>query len=189
MRTILQWPAWLVLLFILATLVHELGHGLTALALGGEFNHLYIFPGVELWPELGKAYSGFWPGNVALTFFRGGTHWQEWQVGLTLFMGSGSTLLLSFVAVFLLWWLEPRRILEKFLVTLSFGFLDMLLYIFLPMIGLRHIVFIGGDKPEPLLGAMRMGFPPGFSLAVVLLASLLIFGVLVFYLFSRSERF
>jgi len=50
-----------------------------------------------------------------------------------------------------------------------YGLLDLPLYVVLPQLGLRHWIVIGGDQPEPLIGARLMGIPdPIFYLSVIL---------------------
>ena len=106
-------PAWLVFsmiflpLAVVGLIVHELGHGLTAQALGGRFLGLWVFPGIELWPEFGDYYTGPFT-YFGLTLFAGGPDWSDWQWGLAGLMGTGSTFIISVVALGLLLLLRPK---------------------------------------------------------------------------------
>jgi hypothetical protein len=54
----------------------------------------------------------------------------------------------------------------------SLMFLDLLFYVILPRwFGLRHLFFIGGDSPEPLNGAIKMGINESIFIAGVLVYS------------------
>ncbi|GAB4520673.1 MAG: hypothetical protein Fur0018_00400 [Anaerolineales bacterium] len=46
-------------------------------------------------------------------------------------------------------------------------FLDLVFYTFLPLIGLRHLFFLGGTTPEPLEGALQFSLSAGFFLPAV----------------------
>jgi hypothetical protein len=61
-------------------------------------------------------------------------------------------------------------------------FIDMPLYTFLPLIGLRHFIVVGGATPEPLIGATQMGIPEWTFLVFVAAASICLVWGLVVYL-------
>ncbi len=148
-------------------LVHEMGHGLTALALGGRFTALYVWPGRELWPHPGQPYRGAWQGQAGAALYIPGADWQPggWRFGVTALMGSGANVLLAALAQILLGCLHPRRgWARRLLLGASWLFLDLTLYTFLPLLGLRHFLFLGGAAPEPLEGAAQAGVPAGIFL-------------------------
>jgi hypothetical protein len=178
-----KWPAiagflaCLGLLALAAFFVHELGHAFTAVALGGQFYRLYVWPGIELWPELGQPYPQEWAGNIGLTSMEFADHWGEWQRGLVYLMGSGSNMLLAAAALAALWIFKPAGLLRSVLFAETIMFIDLPMYTFLPLVGLRHYIFAGGETPEPLDGAVRMGIPGwAFVLAVGLVTLLMLWG-------------
>ena len=157
--TLFAFALILVLVFVLATLIHEIGHGLTAEILGGKFLNFYIYPGIQVWPDFGHPYTGNWDNSLAYMYYDYGPGWQPdgWQNGFVLLMGSGTNLLLATIAIVLLWLFRPTGLLRLFLIAESIMFLDIVFYTFLPLLGLRHFFFIGGKIPEPLDGAMLIG--------------------------------
>lgn len=164
------WFFILLLVVALAGLfVHELGHGLTAMALGGKFTALYTFPGIQVWPDFGQKYPGDWAGYIGMARYSYGSNWEPdgWQTGLVTLMGSGSNLLLAALALGFLWGFRPRGKLRFLLVAEAIMFVDLPLYTFLPLVGLRHFFIIGGSSPEPLEGALQLGFPPGLFVGLV----------------------
>jgi len=154
--------------------VHELGHGITTQVLGGQFKGLYVFPGVQVWPSPGRPYDGEWGLDVGQVDAEPGEGWGEWQRGLVLLMGSGSTMMLAALAFVTLWLLRPKGWLSYVLIAEALLYLDILFYTIMPeWFGLRHWVFIGGRYPEPLEGAEMMGCPRMLFLMFILLTSAL----------------
>jgi hypothetical protein len=159
----------LALVMVLSTLIHELGHGLTAEALGGEFISIDVYPGFQIWPDFGKPFEGGWDHQIALMYYRYGPSWQDgnWRDGLVQLMGSGINLLLATFALVLLRVFRPKGLFKLLLAAEALMVFDIVFYTFLPLIGLRHLFFIGGANPEPLGGALKMGIPqPVFLLFV-----------------------
>jgi hypothetical protein len=157
--------------------VHELGHGLTTLALGGEFHALYAWPGVQVWPHPGRRLTQLQMSNIGLVHLDFPTEWEDdgWQEGLIGLMGSGSNLIAAALALATLWAFRPRGGLFYLLAAESLMFLDILLYTFLPLVGLRHFFIVGGAYPEPLVSARMLGIPgwafmPGILTISALLA-------------------
>lgn len=58
-----------------------------------------------------------------------------------------------------------------------FGLLDLPFYVVFPQIGLRHWVFLGGDRPEPLLGARKIGVPDPLFYVVTFLITFACMGM------------
>ena len=178
---------WFIIIFLLMGLlglfVHEVGHGITANILGGEFTALYTLPGIQVWPHFGQPYPGVWHNYFGMAYYSSGPGWAPngWQSGLVALMGSGSNLLIAALALAFLWIFRPSRGLAYFLVAESLMFLDLPLYTFLPLLGLRHFVIYGGASPEPLEGALQIGIPQWLFLVVVGAVSVLMLWGLIQY--------
>lgn len=159
----------LILVSILALFMHEFGHGWTATLLGGEFLSVYVYPGIQVWPEFGVPFSGEWEGYAGLMYYNYGPHWESggWQTGLVSLMGSGTNLMFSFIALLALWAFQPRGLMKWILAAEGLMYMDIFLYTFATLAGGRHLIFVGGEQPEPLLGAMEMGIPRDAFLAAV----------------------
>ena len=163
----------LLLFAVLNTLVHELGHCFTIDALGGECEGIYFMPGIRVWPLTTFGQSSPYAGELspAFTVFSKSAPTDQAN-GLALLMGSGSTAILSLLALVGLYDLRPRGWLRFPLLAQSFMFLDLLFYTILPRwFGLRHLFFIGGDTPEPLNGAIAMGVSESAFITGVLVYS------------------
>lgn len=161
---------------VLSFFVHELGHGLTTLALGGEFHALYVWPGIEIWPDPGQRLTARRMSNIGLVHLDFPSEWVEdgWQEGLIGLMGSGSNLAAAALALLALRALRPTGWRFLLLTAESLMFLDILLYTFLPLIGLRHFFLIGGSHPEPLESALMLGIPAwAFMLGVLFISAIL----------------
>lgn len=126
--------------------IHESGHALTALNLGGRVTSIE-FLGLQVYPKV--FYGGFhgYLGQVAYNVGRFGTY------GWITLMGSGSTWLVSIFFLFLIYALYFLKIRNFVLETVAFFgslmFLDMLTYI----LGIR---FTG--LQEPLAAAKYLGW-------------------------------
>jgi len=169
---------------IVGLVVHELGHGSTAQFLGGTFRGLYVWPGIQIWPSFGEQFQGEWQGFVGVVSYSYGEDWLQdgWQVGLVQLMGSGANLILAILSLSALWAIRPRKWIRLFLLAEAFVFTDMLFYTFLPLIGLRHWFFFGGDSAEPLLGATKLGIQTWlFLLLVVIVSGLMIKSIFIFH--------
>lgn len=174
----------------LALFVHESGHGITVEILGGKFRAFYIFPGFEIWPEFGQSFPGNWNGLVAKVDYAFLESWgtNSWQIGLVLLMGSGLNLFASILALTTLWIIRPNGWLMYFLIAESLMFLDILLYTFLPQLHLKHFVFIGGNFPEPLLGALMLGFSETGFMIFITTISICISFILVVFVNQNSRK-
>lgn len=167
-------PMWLAFSFVfwplafVGLVVHELAHGLTAHALGGEFLALWVFPGIELWPDFGAPYDGTFT-YFGLVRYLSGPGWADTERGWATLMGSGSTFVVGVVALIALLSIRPRnRWLRYLLISLALWYLDMLTYTVFPQLGLPHWIIVGGRTPEPVIGAERLGVDRTlFTVAVV----------------------
>lgn len=154
--------------------MHELGHGLTALMLGGKIHALYLWPGAQIWPGWDWPTHPHYTGFVAAISFSDASDWQAalWKPGLVVLMGSGANLMLAFLAVSMLEYRRSAGLLKYFLVALSLLFLDIFCYTFLPLVGLRHFIMLGGAYPEPLIGARLLGVSDVISIGSITVISL-----------------
>lgn len=66
-----------------------------------------------------------------------------------------------------------------------FGLFDLSFYVLFPQIGLRHWIFLGGDTPEPLLGARNIGIP---DLVFYIMSVLTTLGLAFLYFKTIRER-
>jgi hypothetical protein len=105
-------------------------------------------------------------------------------------MGSGSTAIISMLALVGLYDLHPRGWVRFPLLAQSFMFLDLPFYTLLPhWFGLPHLFFIGGNTPEPLDGALAMGIPePAFIAGVLIYSAAMLAGCLGYVWNSMKGR-
>jgi hypothetical protein len=162
-------------------LVHEFGHCITLNAMTGGCEGVYVAPGIKVWPlaGFGARYEGDWGVNVGLTqFYPDKLAPTQWHDGLVSLVGSGSTAVLSLLALVSLWIFQPRGWAEHLLMIQSLAFGDLLTYTILPgLFGLPHFFFFGGKYAEPLEGAVEMGFQRGvFINGVLIFSGLMLIG-------------
>lgn len=158
-------------------LIHEAGHALCGITLGGTLSHMQI-AWFTLYPNPGIA-SQFKLGEVIVT-------------GLSTPTQEGSFLLAGSVATNIVAWLIAILINAGNLGTRTgfalrtlgvIGLLDLPLYTFLPLIGLRHWILLGNNQPEPLIGARELGIPDllFFPLVIALTVALV-------FVYSETTR-
>jgi hypothetical protein len=80
-----------------------------------------------------------------------------------------------------LWIFRLGGWLRFLLVAEALMFVDLPLYTFLPLLGLRHFFFVGGASPEPLEGAIQLGLPAWLFMVLVGVVSALMGWGLVRY--------
>jgi len=168
-----------VVLFTLSMLIHEAGHAITTLVLGGTVSAVYVYPGIEILPDLGRRYEGGWPGGGAVIFGEGAPDWEEWEWGLVRLMGSGLNLLLAIAALVVFLALRPSGIWKVIVAVESLMLLDILVYSALP--------WLGGHVSEPVRGAEMLGISPGLFTACVLLVSVVMTSTLITVALRRSR--
>lgn len=155
--------------------VHEFGHALWGIALGGRFAYMKIAY-FEIYPRLAIT-SQFCLGQVVVRGL------AEFEYGLFLLGGSLTTNIVSWLLALVL---LKTKLGHKTQVALRilglFGLLDLPFYVLFPQTGLRHWIFLGGNKPEPLLGARNMGIPDPVFYIIIVLSTL----GLVFLYFKTS---
>jgi hypothetical protein len=156
--------------------VHEFGHALWGVVVGGRFTYMQV-AFFEIYPRLAIT-SQFILGCVRVEGLTGFDH------GLFLLGGSMTTNLVAWLLGLVLLKTELRYKTQVTLRILGlFGILDLPFYVIFPQIGLRHWIFLGGHAAEPLVGARIMGMPdPAFYVITVLSTIGLVF------LYSRSLR-
>lgn len=66
-----------------------------------------------------------------------------------------------------------------------FGLLDLPFYVLFPQVGLRHWILVGGESPEPLIGAREMGIADPVFYIMVTLTTV---GLLYIYLKSLGGK-
>ena len=151
---------------------HEFGHALWGTAVGGTLNYmqityLVVYPRLAVTPL-------FRLGYVEVTGLS-----TTFRHGLFLLGGSLTTNIVSWLLALIL---LKRHFGHKTQVSLKilgfFGLLDLPFYVVFPQISLRHWIFLGGNWPEPLIGAREMGIPDPLFYTVVTLSTL---GLILLY--------
>ena len=174
-KAVSQWLLLSLLVAVGGLFIHELGHGLMAVLLGGRITYFEVMPGLELFPTLARhPWDGFvaWIGYdlPQATSFEG---------GVIALMGSGTTACLAALTLLGLVIIRPQGVLRSvWLATTLLLPLDIASYSTFPALGWRHWIIFGGTISEPLEGARAMGIPVGafyFGLGLYLLA---LYGVL-----------
>ena len=150
--------------------VHESGHALWGVAVGGRLTYMQIGY-FEIYPNLAVA-EQFSLGRTQVTGLP-----SEFAYGLFLLGGSMTTNIIAWLLGLIL---VRTRLGDRTRLALKvlglFGLLDLPFYVVFPQIGLLHWVFLGGDRPEPLLGARNIGVPDSaFYAATFLLTAGLTF--------------
>ncbi len=150
--------------FVMA-LVHEVGHALWGTLAGGRITFIQVFF-LELYPRLAFTRE-FTLGLVRVEGLTG-TSFGTFLVG-----GSITSNIVSWLLGVMLSRYRHRGSWSVVLQVLGvYGLLDLPLYVVLPQLGLRHWIVIGGDQPEPLIGARMMGIPDPIFYVLVILTSL-----------------
>jgi len=169
-KTILTPLVLFIPLGLVMDFAHEMGHAIWGTAVGGSLTYMQIAY-LEIYPRLAIT-SQFQLGltrvdglttNFAYGFMLLGgsmtTHIVAWLIGLILLktsLGNNTKVAMKLLGLF--------------------GILDLPFYVFFPQIGLHHWIILGGCRPEPLLGARKMGIPDlAFYLIVILLTLGLVF--------------
>ncbi len=138
---------------VAGTAWHEIvGHGLVGIACGGRLNQIIVV-GVQLWPRLA------WTGT------RGAFGWCDVEgvsggicTHLWLLTGSLSTLLVSILAIALLYARKWNRAFQLILLGCAFWWIDLFTYT-LPSFGLRRYIIFGRRISEPYDAAIALGIP------------------------------
>jgi hypothetical protein len=159
-------------------LLHEGGHAGTARLLAGIECEIYVWPGVEIYPDFGKEQLAPWNSkSLALTKVVPPANAAVLQQvmdynNVILFMGSGFTQLLSLLALVVITLVRPKGILLWLLAPCALLHLDMLSYTVFPLLHLRHLLLWGGSHSETLIALGAAGIPQYVSVPVIVLLSL-----------------
>ena len=152
--------------FVMAC-IHEFGHAVWGILVGGtatsiQVAYLKLYQVIQLTPH-------FAVGSVSIEGISG------FEYDLSLVGGSITTNIVAWLLPLTLHRVPLSINTQHLLQILGlFGLLDLPFYVFFPKIGLRHWIVIGGNQPEPLLGARLMGIPdPVFYIAVGFITSVL----------------
>jgi hypothetical protein len=164
-RSVIILPVFVVFGGLVMALIHELGHVVWGMLLGGDITFMQV-AFFELFPRLAVT------GDFVVGMVRVRGLVNE-AYGLFLLGGSVTT---NVVAWMLPWILQQRQC-EKYVrwmlqICSIYGFLDLPFYVIWPQLGLQHWVILGGDSPEPLIGARLVGIPDGVVYLLVLITSL-----------------
>jgi len=159
----------------IALIIHEFGHVLTALIMGGKVTALRLW-GFSVYPEF--SYIGFRGG------FIGYTHWvlpmfTSVENAIILMAGSGITLLVSVVSIASLYFFRPVSFFMKTaLFFFSLLYLDIVTYTF----GLRF-----SGKSEPLDAAQTLGINEFLWKLCMMIVFFVFSALIAFYFFRRSS--
>ncbi|WP_414827967.1 hypothetical protein [Alteromonas sp. H39] len=157
---------WIVIvpLFLLSTIVlHESGHALTAYVLGVENISIRIWPGFTLFStfsdyEYLMRLQSPMTGVASTDLFFLPETFSQMDGGLCMLMGSGVTFIISLICLF---WYVVYRPSGKQQACCIAGMLlvyDAFTYVIFPTVfGVRHLIVIGGNKPEPLIALEYLG--------------------------------
>jgi hypothetical protein len=163
---------------LIMDLIHEIGHAITGTIVGGTLAYMQV------------AFFQVYPRLAFISHFRLGYCVvygisTNFEYGFFLIGGSLTTHIAAWIIAFVLINHPLEEKTHIFLKTIGlFGVLDLPFYVIFPQMGLRHWIIIGGETPEPLIGAQKMGFPePIFYIIATLLTTALIY----FYLY-RIKR-
>lgn len=154
-KTILLAGCSLLIASTVGTCIHESGHVLTGLVLGGHLDKVWIFPGIQLYPNLRFLPMDSFPGVLGGCGISGLDGARSELVNL---MGSGSTMIVAYLMLLPILpsatWATYVGMISSYIFAL-----DIVLYSTLPLIGARHWIIIGGNEAEPLLAAAALGIP------------------------------
>jgi hypothetical protein len=164
-RSVIILPLFVVLGGFVMAVIHELGHAVWGTVLGGHLTFMQV-AFFELYPHLAVT-SDFIVGIVRIQGLVNEAY------GVFLLGGSVTT---NMVAWLLPWILQQRQCDKhsRWMLQINsiYGLLDLPFYVIWPQLGLRHWVILGGDSPEPLIGARLVGIPVGVFYFLVMITSL-----------------
>ena len=160
--------------------VHECGHAIWGSIVGGTLNYMQV-TWLVVYPRLAIA-DVFRLGCVEVTGLS-----TLFSHGLFLLGGSLTTNIVAWLLAIILLKRDFGYNKRVALMMLGFfGLLDLPFYVLFPQIGLRHWILLGGESPEPLMGAREMGIADPIFYILVTLTTL---GLLYVYLKPlRGER-
>jgi hypothetical protein len=149
---------------LLCKVVHESGHALTAVLLGGTIESVRV--------RLPLPSS---PGFFRIEYSLSGSPWRRGLAGL---MGTGGTAVVAYALLLVAMryrsvsW--PQCVLLPVSVVCAW---DMFLYGTLPLLGLHRFIVFGGNHAEPVEAAQMMGVPKWLFLSALALSFVVFHGL------------
>ncbi|GAC18356.1 hypothetical protein GARC_1381 [Paraglaciecola arctica BSs20135] len=185
----------------LSVVTHEFGHAMTGQLLGKKNARIIVWPGWQIYPKFDSSKQAEWPkGAIAQTMFVpprpnlriensrdylaqnilfkpvvrvSSVSLNEKEIGLVSLMGSGLNWLLSVLALCFLMIFKNNKFMLIICTPFAFLYYDLVTYSLLPtFFDLRHWIFWGGSKAEPLLALSQFGWD--HNLAVVFICTIAI---------------
>jgi hypothetical protein len=167
---------------VFGTIIHEGGHCLSAVALGGRVKMIIVFPGIELYPKIKL---DRWDFGVLAGCDTDGVNSKTGK-GFVTFMGSGSNLIAAYLVLVTAIFIKPKWLcIMLILQAMVYGW-DIITYSILPLFGIPHHVIMGGRRSEPLLGALSMGCPKFVYFVSLFVHSVLLHSVIVGIVLKRG---
>ena len=165
-------------LFVFSVIIHESGHLITAELLGKSNNTLYVWPGIEIYPQFSTELTRDWPDSSLSILYafpkpeiNGIIDLSDWRrtLGIIKLMGSVSTLIVSMLSILILLVFRPIAPIRNALLVGSFFYYDILTYTVFPhFFNLKHLIVIGGSDPEPITALKAIGFSTANSIQLIL---------------------
>lgn len=165
---------------IVMDLAHEFGHALWGAIMGGTLTYMQIAY-LQIYPQIAIT-SQFVLGLTMID----GLAYGSFAYGMMLLGGSLTTNIASWVLAIILLKTSFGNKKQTALKILGlFGVADLPFYVVFPQMGLNHWIFLGGNTPEPLIGARMMGVLDGVFYIFVAAST---FGLILLYFKSLREK-
>ncbi|MEM3673819.1 MAG: hypothetical protein QW468_06355 [Candidatus Bathyarchaeia archaeon] len=166
---------------IVVDFVHELGHALWGVLMGGALTYMQIAC-FQIYPQIAIT-SHFVLGSTMIE----GLAYGSYAYGVMLLGGSLTTSIASWILALILLQKSFGNKKQTLLKILGlFWAVDLPFYVVFPQMGLGHWIFLGGNTPEPLIGARMMGVLDSVFYFFVAVST---FGLTLLYFKSIREKF
>jgi hypothetical protein len=179
-KTFLLSASLFIPLGVVMDFVHEFGHALWGTIMGGTITYMQIayfqiFPQIAITPHF----------VLGLTMIEGLTYGSP-AYGVMLLGGSMTTNIVSWIIALILLKTSFGNKKQAALKILGLlGMADLPFYVIFPQIGLSHWIFLGGNTPEPLIGARMIGV---LDVVFYIFIAASTFGLILLYLRSLREK-
>ena len=179
-KTFLLSASLFIPLGVVMDFVHEFGHALWGTIMGGTITYMQIayfqiFPQIAITPHF----------VLGLTMIEGLTYGSP-AYGVMLLGGSMTTNIVSWIIALILLKTSFGNKKQAALKILGLlGMADLPFYVIFPQIGLSHWIFLGGNTPEPLIGARIMGV---LDVVFYIFIAASTFGLILLYFKSLREK-
>jgi len=179
-KTFLLSASLFIPLGVVMDFVHEFGHALWGTIMGGTITYMQIayfqiFPQIAITPHF----------VLGLTMIEGLTYGSP-AYGVMLLGGSMTTNIVSWIIALILLKTSFGNKKQAALKILGLlGMADLPFYVIFPQIGLSHWIFLGGNTPEPLIGARMIGI---FDVVFYIFIAASTFGLILLYFRSLREK-